>query len=244
MAEAPQGLACAWLFGFCRGAEEWPAACAHADADEGPHEDLGALLLERWLHPGGSALPRGQWAEVLLRGIDQSHAEPMSITDTLVSRYLNIEVFGLQPGQYAAQVVLVDNQGRSRTRRPRYVEEKPLVGLEHHSWPTGSVSEAIFEPQASFKAKRRWRFCLQELLGHRRRELQYCHACGRAEPQRGLAEAAQDLLLDGFLMFVGLLNRESTSQMLVSAWSSRAGTCSCTTRAIATTPASRTAASS
>lgn len=68
---------------------------------------------------GDFSLRKDGYILAVVAGVDQSHvSEVNEVIDTLVSAYMNIEVFGLQPGQYFAQVVLVDNTGKSRTTRP------------------------------------------------------------------------------------------------------------------------------
>ncbi|CAK9077415.1 unnamed protein product [Durusdinium trenchii] len=65
---------------------------------------------------GDFSLRKDGYILAVVAGVDQSHvSEVNEVIDTLVSAYMNIEVFGLQPGQYFAQVVLVDNTGKSRT---------------------------------------------------------------------------------------------------------------------------------
>ena len=39
----------------------------------------------------------------VVAGVDHSHGDFVTVVDTLVSAYMNIEVFGLQKGFYIAQ---------------------------------------------------------------------------------------------------------------------------------------------
>jgi len=64
---------------------------------------------------GNFSLRKDGYIMAVVAGVDHSHGDFVTVVDTLVSAYMNIEVFGLQKGFYIAQVVLIDNKGKSRS---------------------------------------------------------------------------------------------------------------------------------
>jgi len=64
---------------------------------------------------GNFSLRKDGYIMAVVAGVDHSHGDFVTVVDTLVSAYMNIEVFGLQKGFYVAQVVLIDNKGKSRS---------------------------------------------------------------------------------------------------------------------------------
>ena len=52
---------------------------------------------------GNFSLRKDGYIMAVVAGVDHSHGDFVTVVDTLVSAYMNIEVFGLQNGFYIAQ---------------------------------------------------------------------------------------------------------------------------------------------
>lgn len=52
---------------------------------------------------GNFSLRKDGYIMAVVAGVDHSHGDFVTVMDTLVSAYMNIEVFGLQKGFYIAQ---------------------------------------------------------------------------------------------------------------------------------------------